>query len=230
MEGMSYEDIISMSFSFDRKDTAFIQQVISRNRNIEINAFLLSALARSIRDVFDTTKIRINLEGHGREDYMSDIDSSRTIGWFTSLFPFILNTSQKDVDSIYALQDALNRIPGKGVGYGIIRYLSKSPILDHNDTEVTFNYLGQLDLENQASPINNRPENSSKISLFNLSEYRHGKDVHENLEMESNLLITGQIANESLQLNIQFSEKRLDVKRIQLLKEKFHMHLYKNSR
>jgi amino acid adenylation domain-containing protein/non-ribosomal peptide synthase protein (TIGR01720 family) len=222
----AYEDIISMSFSFDRKDTAFIQQVISKNRNIEINAFLLSALARSIRDVFDTTKIRINLEGHGREDYMSDIDSSRTIGWFTSLFPFILNTSQKDVDSIYALQDALNRIPGKGVGYGIIRYLSKSPILDHNDTEVTFNYLGQLDLESQASPINNRPENSSKISLFNLSEYRHGKDVHENLEMESNLLITGQIANESLQLNIQFSEKRLDVKRIQLLKEKFQMHLY----
>src|SRR5688572_32350982 len=38
--------------------------------------------------------LRIALEGHGRETIFDDLDLSRTVGWFTTLFPVVLERGQ----------------------------------------------------------------------------------------------------------------------------------------
>ena len=40
----------------------------------------------------------IDLEGHGREEIFADVDLSRTVGWFTSLYPVRLDPGALDID------------------------------------------------------------------------------------------------------------------------------------
>src|SRR6185369_16539239 len=57
----------------------------------QINDALLTALARAMAAWTGGDRFRIDLEGHGREDLFADLDLSRTVGWFTTLFPFTLH-------------------------------------------------------------------------------------------------------------------------------------------
>ncbi|MEG0969376.1 MAG: condensation domain-containing protein, partial [Pseudomonas sp.] len=61
--------------------------------------------------------------GHGREDLFADLDLSRTVGWFTSLFPVQLTPSADLGDSIKAIKEQLRAVPDKGLGYGLLRHL-----------------------------------------------------------------------------------------------------------
>ena len=65
----------------------------------------------------------IQLEGHGREDLFDDIDLTRTVGWFTSLFPVNLVPASDLGASIKAIKEQLRAVPDKGLGYGALRYL-----------------------------------------------------------------------------------------------------------
>jgi hypothetical protein len=40
------------------------------------------------------------LEGHGREDLFPDVDVSRTVGWFTSLYPVVLESRSEKVEEV----------------------------------------------------------------------------------------------------------------------------------
>jgi non-ribosomal peptide synthase protein (TIGR01720 family) len=92
----------------------------------------------------------IDLEGHGREALFDDIDLTRTVGWFTSMFPVRLELPGDDLGSaLKAVKEQLRRIPDRGVSYGLLRYLHDDAevratlsALPHPD--VAFNYLGQF--------------------------------------------------------------------------------------
>ncbi|MBR3141911.1 MAG: hypothetical protein IKF09_02040, partial [Clostridiales bacterium] len=68
------------------------------------------------------------------------IDIDRTVGWFTSLYPVILNNCQDKEETIVNTKDMLRRIPGNGIGYGL---LYRNGITGRVD--VFFNYLGEMD-------------------------------------------------------------------------------------
>src|SRR6185369_3149364 len=68
---------------------ALLQEVPAAYRT-EINDALLTALALSFRQWVDSPALLIDLEGHGREELFDDVDLSRTVGWFTSIFPVFL--------------------------------------------------------------------------------------------------------------------------------------------
>ncbi|MFO5783281.1 condensation domain-containing protein, partial [Klebsiella pneumoniae] len=57
----------------------------------QVNDLLLTALARVIGRWTGQADTLIQLEGHGREELFEDIDLTRTVGWFTSLFPLRLS-------------------------------------------------------------------------------------------------------------------------------------------
>jgi len=50
----------------------------------------------------------VDLEGHGREEFLSGVDLSRTVGWFTSLFPVRLDIGV--LEEGWARGSALGRI------------------------------------------------------------------------------------------------------------------------
>ena len=47
----------------------------------------------SVRRVNDGESLLVEMEGHGRESISESLDLSRTVGWFTSLYPVRLDIS-----------------------------------------------------------------------------------------------------------------------------------------
>ncbi len=134
--------------NLDISKTASLLNDCHHAYNTEINDLLLCALSRAFTQWNNGTPLYLNLEGHGREDPGDGRDTSRSVGWFTSSYPVLLE-GEKGADlsrQIPAIKETLRKIPRKGIGYGIIRYLTnpeKSGFPHLNKTpEVSFNYLG----------------------------------------------------------------------------------------
>ncbi|MFD7256019.1 condensation domain-containing protein, partial [Streptomyces sp. NPDC059895] len=140
----------SVHATLSPEETRALLRDVPRVFSTQINDALLTALAHALRDWTGDDDTLIGLEGHGREDLFDDVDLSRTVGWFTSVFPVALRLApgSAPVTSLDAVKEQLARIPRKGVGYGILRHLGApdmTSVLRQQPTpEVNFNYLGQF--------------------------------------------------------------------------------------
>ncbi|WP_324290034.1 non-ribosomal peptide synthetase/type I polyketide synthase [Pyxidicoccus sp. MSG2] len=115
-----------------------------------VDEVLLAAVAKAISGWTGGHKVRLELEGHGREALFADVDLSRTVGWFTSTFPLEVELPEggSHGDVLRALRDARRRLPANGIGHGLLRYLREDTaeaLRTAPRAEVGFNYLGQLD-------------------------------------------------------------------------------------
>lgn len=122
--------------------TALLLRQVPAVYHSQINDLLLTALAESFRPWTGRQSLLVDVEGHGRED-IGAIDVSRTVGWFTSIYPVRLSLKsgvRLDV-SLQSVKNQLSQIPDKGIGYGLLRdQLAGIP-----QAQVLFNYLGQFD-------------------------------------------------------------------------------------
>ena len=120
--------------------------------NTQINDLLLTGLAMTLAQWTGNAAVTLDLEGHGREELFEDVDLSQTVGWFTSLFPVLLQlpSSTAPATAIKSIKEQLRTIPQRGIGYGILRYLCanegvKEQLQRIHSPEISFNYLGQFD-------------------------------------------------------------------------------------
>jgi hypothetical protein len=126
---------------------------INKVYQTEINDTLLTVLGRTLSRYQDMEEVVFGLEGHGREAVMGvDIEVSRTVGWFTNIYPVRLTVGREWGwgETIRSVKGQLRSVPQKGMGYGVLRYLHGSAEVRASLTnghlyEVVFNYLGQLD-------------------------------------------------------------------------------------
>jgi non-ribosomal peptide synthase protein (TIGR01720 family) len=142
--------IVSVSLSVEQ--TRALLQDVPRAYNTQINDVLLTALVQSFAEWTGYDSLLIELEGHGREDLFENVDLSRTVGWFTSLFPVCLELRglHHPGETLKSVKEQLRRIPNRGIGYGILRYLSIDTTINKQlallpQAQVSFNYLGQFD-------------------------------------------------------------------------------------
>lgn len=142
----------SVSVSLSVEETRALLQEVPQAYHTEINDVLLTALARSFSKWIGDGLLRIDLEAHGREDLFPDVDLSRTVGWFTAVFPVCLEVREGDGpgDSLKSIKEQLRQVPRRGVGYGVLRHLNvSSGVAEQFNAqprpEVSFNYLGQYD-------------------------------------------------------------------------------------
>ena len=112
----------------------------ARIHGVRIDDLLLAALANAL-EALKPGPWLIDVEGHGREELFDDVDLSRTVGWFTTIYPLLLET---DADPL-AVRDARRNLPHGGIGYGLLRYLAGHSELSAIRSDVCFNYLGQFD-------------------------------------------------------------------------------------
>ena len=140
-----------ISVSLNDKQTRALLQDVPSAYNTQINDVLLTALAQAFTQWTGSKSLLIDLEGHGREALFEDVDLSRTVGWFTTIFPVLLKLEQSDPGlMLKSIKEQLRNIPKKGIGYGVLRYLSQDPTVRQRlqnipQPEVSFNYLGQFD-------------------------------------------------------------------------------------
>jgi non-ribosomal peptide synthase protein (TIGR01720 family) len=119
---------------------------------VQINDLLLTALAQAFAGWSGASSLLLNLESHGREEVLSGVDLTRTVGWFTTIAPLLLELNMHDtpVQQLAAVKEQLQLVPHRGIGYGLLRYLCadeqvRAQLAELPQAEVSFNYLGQLD-------------------------------------------------------------------------------------
>jgi amino acid adenylation domain-containing protein/non-ribosomal peptide synthase protein (TIGR01720 family) len=141
----------TVSVHLDAEETRALLRDVPPVYRTEINDVLLAALARAFAGWTGRTALTLDLEGHGREEILGGIDLSRTVGWFTAIFPLRLDlgAAADPGAELLATKERLRSVPNRGIGYGLLRYVapeeSARSLLDLAEPEVGFNYLGQLD-------------------------------------------------------------------------------------
>ncbi|HEX2133793.1 MAG TPA: amino acid adenylation domain-containing protein [Actinophytocola sp.] len=106
---------------------------------------LLTALALAVEQHRPAGALLVDVEGHGREELVADADLSRTVGWFTSLFPVGFDVTGGPVDVLRRVKQTLAELPGNGAGFGVLRYLNDGGTALARTPHLGFNYLGRID-------------------------------------------------------------------------------------
>ncbi|WP_426134160.1 non-ribosomal peptide synthase/polyketide synthase [Pseudomonas sp. PWP3-1b2] len=199
-----------------RLDAEYTQRLLKQAPmayRTQVNDLLLSALARVICEWTAQPACLVNLEGHGREDVFEGVDLSRTVGWFTSLFPVVLTPSAQLADSLKQIKEQLRAVPHKGLGYGVLRYLGTPQVQARlarlPQARITFNYLGQFD------------QSFDEQALFVPSAESSGDGHGDDVALGNWLSIDGRVFNGQLSLEWTFSREVFDEATVQHLADAY---------
>ncbi|MBD6618563.1 amino acid adenylation domain-containing protein [Komarekiella sp. 'clone 1'] len=205
--------IVSVSLSVEETQS-LLQQVPAAYRT-QINDVLLTALLQTFHQWTGESSLLIDLEGHGREEIFEDVDLSRTVGWFTSIFPVHLNleNTNEPAKALKSIKEQIRAIPNQGIGYGLLRYLSRDKKITEqfslSKAEVIFNYLGQF---NQVL---------SESSLFSIVPGSSGS-THSLRNKRTHLLeINAGIYQEQLEISWAYSNQLHRQTTIEVLAQRF---------
>ncbi|HEX7446273.1 MAG TPA: amino acid adenylation domain-containing protein [Pirellulales bacterium] len=141
-----------VSVVLDQARTAALLERANTPYRTHAPEILLAALAQSLAQFIGQSSILIDIEGHGRAALFDDVDLSRTVGWFTAGYPVLFDAPLylPPGTLLRRTKETLRRVPGEGVGYGVLRYLSPDAAVRESlaslpRAEVAFNYLGRFD-------------------------------------------------------------------------------------
>ena len=140
-----------VQLSLSPQETQALLTQCAKPYRTRISELLLAALVKAFSDWRGIQAIRVDMEGHGRQELLENLDLSQTVGWFTSMYPLTLTAAEpNDVGQlIQTVKEHLRAVPRQGIGYGIARYLGSNPAVQNNASPIAFNYLGRFDREEE---------------------------------------------------------------------------------
>ncbi|MDQ0168365.1 amino acid adenylation domain-containing protein/non-ribosomal peptide synthase protein (TIGR01720 family) [Bacillus horti] len=199
-----YQDSVDIKVTLTKEETAQLLRYGHRTYGLEMNEILLAALGLAVRGWDGSNKVLIHLEGHGREEMVDHIRLDQTIGWFTSMFPVLvdLNDCSTLEDALIAVKEDMRRIPNRGIGYGIIRYLDdqQTGLSEEQQAwrkpEISFNYLGQFDQDMNGN-------------LFQLSTISLGEQISPTMERIAPIEFNGMLIHEQLTFKLTYPKSDL---------------------
>ncbi|MBY8914908.1 amino acid adenylation domain-containing protein [Bacillus sp. YC2] len=212
------KDTGAITIRLTKQETEQLLTEANKAYTTETNDLLLAALGLALNKWTGSDQFKISMEGHGREGHIDDLDISRTIGWFTSIYPVLLDANlpeQTDGSErlgyhIKRTKDMMRRIPYKGAGYGVLKYINK--VWEETDSaspEISFNYLGQFDQEIRSSG-------------FEVSSVKAGNEISPDWERPYILDISGSVSSECLSMNFVYNHVQYQNETIQALADHFH--------
>jgi non-ribosomal peptide synthase protein (TIGR01720 family) len=138
----------SVVVTLDPEETnALLEQVLPAYR-VQMDEVLLTAAVQSFKS-WTGQPLLVDLEVHGREDLMLELNLTRTVGCLSSVYPVLLDVDEEATPgaALNSIKDQLRNVPGKGIGYGLLRYLSENGLAAQLKAlpaaEVSFNCFGQ---------------------------------------------------------------------------------------
>ncbi|OLG07559.1 Long-chain-fatty-acid--CoA ligase [Bacillus paralicheniformis] len=190
------------SFTLSEEDTHVLIHKVNNAYNTDTQDILLTAASLALCDWMGERKLRIAMEGHGRDHTLPELDISRTVGWFTTIYPVLIDlhhAAEGELGlAVKTVKDTLGRIPDKGMGYGILKYLTSSEnktIQFGKAPEIGFNYLGQF----------NDTERQQKFSFSGLAS---GKDITPTWQREQTLEMSAMVRQNQLHFNLSYPPSR----------------------
>ncbi len=150
--------VLFVEEKLERTLTKQLLKEIPPRFNAQFTDVLLTNLLRVFGRWTGRHKLWLELEGHGRENLFDHVDLSRTVGWFTTLYPVHLDISGL-ADPLQALQSVkqqMRRIPQNGIGFGLLKYFAENPEIKNKlagipHADIIFNYLGQFETNHSTS-------------------------------------------------------------------------------
>jgi amino acid adenylation domain-containing protein/non-ribosomal peptide synthase protein (TIGR01720 family) len=192
----------TVSFTLTEEQTRLLLQEVPQAYNTQINDILLTALVQAFSHWTGSDRLLLDMEGHGRENVIESVNLSRTVGWFTSIYPVFLTLENLDHpgECLKSIKEQLRQIPNRGFDYGIGYYLNsdltiQSQLKNYPKAQVSFNYLGQF-TDSQISSLGGKFAKESSGS------------IHSPLGQRSHLIdINGIVVGGKLEIEWQYSEK-----------------------
>ena len=199
-----HKDSLTLKVTLSETETQQLLAGIHHVYNTKINDVLLTALAMALSNWHGDNKSLITLESHGRDFAKINLDISRTVGWFTAMYPVVLELpeSQEIGERLKQIKETLRQIPNNGIGYGLLRYLT--PHLPEGPAApiITFNYLGQFDQD-------------LSETWFRFGEESSGEPVSPESELPHELSFVGITRNNGFTASVNFNPQRFEPKSIE---------------
>ncbi|MBL4674399.1 MAG: amino acid adenylation domain-containing protein [Arenicella sp.] len=205
----SLAEVSTISVNLDLAHTQALIQAAPKAYKTRINDLLLSALSLAVAKQLGDQALYLELEGHGREELagsLEGVDVSRTVGWFTSRFPILLQADASETcelgDLIRSTKEQLRAIPSNGLAYGVLTRLGDlTPLAKPT---ISFNYLGQIDDTQEAlsQAFEAIPDAGKIIERHPDNRVTHG------------LSINAIVVNSELRISFQSASKLLNLKEL----------------
>ncbi|MDN9009502.1 amino acid adenylation domain-containing protein [Brevibacillus laterosporus] len=199
-------------------DTQLLLKEVHRAYNTQIYDILLTGLGMSLRSWKKSDMILIDVEGHGRHELSDRLDITRTVGWFTTLYPILLDMRHHaDLSmQIKEMKELLKKVPNQGIGYGLLKYLgtdmNKQALSGGAQATFLFNYLGEID-------------EKKEDAIFQLSSIQPDRTISSANSRTHQLIFTGMIQNGELTFWMDYDRSQFSRDTMQNVLDGFFRHL-----
>jgi amino acid adenylation domain-containing protein/non-ribosomal peptide synthase protein (TIGR01720 family) len=171
----------------------------------QINEVLLAALAGTYQQWTGERHLIVDVEGHGREALNEEVVLTRTVGWFTSIYPLLLEVEPGSdyVERLKSIKEQVRKVKNGGIGYGVLRYLSPDEAIrrhlrEQPAAEISFNYMGRHD---QAAT------EAKEEGLFRRAAERVGPNRADQGDRRYKLQVNGTVIGGELHMSWEYSSE-----------------------
>ena len=197
-DGLIKEDIIEgqskhgKTVFLDAEWTDKLLYETAASMDIQVVEILVTALAKAINELYGQERIAIEMEEHGRKKIDSSIDVNRTVGWFTNLYPIIIDAYEQEKKLLNNLRKDIHESKHNTLNYLILKQKYRDNFTC-DKPDILFNYFGVIDSEV-------REEED-----FCISDISSGNAIDHSNVMDNNLIYTAMIKNDKLQISIDYN-------------------------
>ncbi len=117
-----------------------LRQMAQHIYHCRLDAVLLAALCRCLKNRFMIERCPVYMESHGRGVLQETLRTDRTVGWFTAIYPMILTYCEDREEQIISCKETLLCVPNEGIGYGLYRQKNGKRLIPGG---IVFNYHGE---------------------------------------------------------------------------------------
>lgn len=138
-----------ITLELEAEVTQDLMNIVTSRFEAQLNVVLIAALARAIQGLTGSPRTLINIEGHGREDIKAHVNVARTVGWFTSYYPLLVEIEPDlgAAELVPEVASQVQHVPTRGIGYLLLRHLGDEAVRRHlaaqPHAEIGFNFMGQ---------------------------------------------------------------------------------------
>ena len=108
--------VISLPEEASRKLSA----IAKSKYRVKMDAFLLAALVFTLKETDGIAALPVQMESHGRGTLPGGIQTDRTVGWFTAVYPVLLTAAETFDEQVILVRECLSGVPNAGIGYGLL--------------------------------------------------------------------------------------------------------------
>ena len=137
----------NFSFTFSQDFSNKLSNEVNKTYGTRTNEILLTALGLATGKLADGT-VGIMVDGHGRTELHKPIAVERTVGWFTSGYPVVINNNTDIAEELINVKETIRRIPNNGIEYLLLNNGF------HKNTDIIFNfYKNSITNENRENKL-----------------------------------------------------------------------------